>query len=481
MIQYKKLKIKRGNQVIGYLYFQENEVLTINRFRQFLISKNVTTEITDAEIQSIIDAQIAEGAIDACCTDPYPITPIINYTVQDFDTIIFTITNYNSNQDYIIKVYDGLELLSTINYTEPLGIDLDPGLYRFEIETSTCSGSIKRDYSVELGNITVTLNIHGNLKSNQITSPAMSTTIQSFVGDNVNINSEIIDQIDHLWKINSILVDGAETINNEVYDITLSRTDNVYTKADFVIDNIQQSKVINIYSNYNIIEWCLSGKCLECVYETPTIAPPIAIDDTYETAFNTLLTVNDTLGILSNDTNNGVSPLVITVMTNVSNGILTLNQDGSFEYQPNLNFSGEDSFTYKIFDSNNQEDTATVTIEVRPKENCKFSIQIVGYQPSEILDILGMNPTDINFATPGLYTLQCDLTHQSRVVVKDRVTGAVYLDEITTGSYNPSTGRYFTVLTFNKPTNNHFTITYTSTVQSNGEYKFRPIKVCEEV
>lgn len=480
MIQYKKLIIKRGNQVIGYLYFQEGELLTIEKLRQFLANKNITSDITDVEIQAIIDSQIDEGSDDSCCIDPYPISPIINYVVEDFNTIIFTITNYNSNQDYIIKIYDGSDLLSTINYTEPLGIDLNPGIYRFEIETSTCSGKVTRDYIVELGNITVTLNLYGNLQSTQITSPAMSTVIQSFVGDNVNINSSIIDQISSLWKINSILINGQETLSNEVYNITKVNTNNVLTTVDFIVDNIQQSITIDIYSNYNTIEWCTAERCIECIYEEPTNLPPIANNDSYSIIYNGVLTV-EAPGILGNDIDLENGPLIVSIVSGVSNGVLNNTGNGGFIYYPNTNFSGTDSFTYKIFDDNNQESTATVNIEVRPRENCGFSMQIVGYQPNKILDIVGMNPIDVNFATPGLYNLQCDLTHQCRVVVKDRVTGTVYLDEVTTGNYSPNTGRYFTELTFNKPTNNHFIITYTSTVQSNGEYKFRPIKVCEEV
>ena len=48
----------------------------------------------------------------------------------------------------------------------------------------------------------------------------------------------------------------------------------------------------------------------------------------------------------------------------VSNGTLTLNTDGSFEYTPGFNYNGPDSFTYTITDVDNETATAVVTITV---------------------------------------------------------------------------------------------------------------------
>jgi Ca2+-binding RTX toxin-like protein len=48
----------------------------------------------------------------------------------------------------------------------------------------------------------------------------------------------------------------------------------------------------------------------------------------------------------------------------VDNGTLTLKQDGSFTYQPDDDYNGEDSFTYKANDGTEDSNTATVTISV---------------------------------------------------------------------------------------------------------------------
>src|SRR5690606_16057175 len=47
-------------------------------------------------------------------------------------------------------------------------------------------------------------------------------------------------------------------------------------------------------------------------------------------------------------------------------GTVTLNRDGSFRYEPDTDFSGEDHFTYAIVDSSVESDPATVTIQVLP-------------------------------------------------------------------------------------------------------------------
>ncbi len=73
-------------------------------------------------------------------------------------------------------------------------------------------------------------------------------------------------------------------------------------------------------------------------------------------------------GVLANVTNPSGSTLsAILVDSSAVNGSLTLNNDGSFSYTPNPNFSGVATFTFKasdgILESTN---TATVTINVAP-------------------------------------------------------------------------------------------------------------------
>jgi VCBS repeat-containing protein len=85
---------------------------------------------------------------------------------------------------------------------------------------------------------------------------------------------------------------------------------------------------------------------------------PTANDDAYTTDEDTPLTVADP-GVLENDTDPDVGDLLTaTLDSGPSNGTLTLNSDGSFTYEPNLNFFGTDSFTYLANDGTSVSDLA---------------------------------------------------------------------------------------------------------------------------
>ena len=94
----------------------------------------------------------------------------------------------------------------------------------------------------------------------------------------------------------------------------------------------------------------------------PVNSAPIANDDFYTTEEDTPLVIAPN-GVISNDIDNENHPLTVTVDSDVNNGVLDLNLDGSFVYTPTVGFSGDDSFTYILSDGG-LTDTATVTLKV---------------------------------------------------------------------------------------------------------------------
>ena len=91
--------------------------------------------------------------------------------------------------------------------------------------------------------------------------------------------------------------------------------------------------------------------------------------DSYSTNEDTALTA--TLGVddlLQNDSDVDGDSLSVntTPVSDVTNGTLTLNADGTFTYTPNANFNGTDNFTYEVSDGNGGTATASVTITVTP-------------------------------------------------------------------------------------------------------------------
>lgn len=92
-------------------------------------------------------------------------------------------------------------------------------------------------------------------------------------------------------------------------------------------------------------------------------ANPVANDDNYTVFEDETLTIDAVSGVLANDTDSDGDVLTAAIVTQPSNGTVTLAADGSFEYTPTANFNGSDSFTYRASDSSLSA-TATVTIGV---------------------------------------------------------------------------------------------------------------------
>jgi large repetitive protein len=92
--------------------------------------------------------------------------------------------------------------------------------------------------------------------------------------------------------------------------------------------------------------------------------PPVAVNDSYTTLEDTVLTV-PAPGVLGNDSDPDGNPITAQLVSGPTRGTLTLNADGSFSYTPNSNLNGPDSFTYNAFDGQVASlQPATVTINV---------------------------------------------------------------------------------------------------------------------
>jgi hypothetical protein len=91
---------------------------------------------------------------------------------------------------------------------------------------------------------------------------------------------------------------------------------------------------------------------------------PVAGADDYAVDEDTTLTVAAAAGVLANDSDDDGDVLSVSLLSDVSNGTLALNADGSFDYTPGANFNGADAFTYTVSDGFGGEDTATVSITV---------------------------------------------------------------------------------------------------------------------
>jgi hypothetical protein len=89
-------------------------------------------------------------------------------------------------------------------------------------------------------------------------------------------------------------------------------------------------------------------------------AGPVALNDSATTTENEPVTVD----VLANDSDPNGDVLTVTEVSQGANGSAVNNGDGTVTYTPNLNFVGEDSFTYTISDPSGRTDSATVEVTV---------------------------------------------------------------------------------------------------------------------
>ena len=101
---------------------------------------------------------------------------------------------------------------------------------------------------------------------------------------------------------------------------------------------------------------------------------PIAVNDQFTTAEDTALTIAVS-DLLANDTDLDGDELQFTsIVSDVSNGTVTVNGDGTLTYTPNANFIGTDSFVYSVTDGNGGNSSATVEITISGENDAPTAV-----------------------------------------------------------------------------------------------------------
>ncbi|MEE9395756.1 MAG: tandem-95 repeat protein, partial [Methylococcales bacterium] len=90
---------------------------------------------------------------------------------------------------------------------------------------------------------------------------------------------------------------------------------------------------------------------------------PVAADDEYSIDEDNTLSIAAE-GVLNNDRDEDSDPLSAVLVDPPSHGVLTFNSDGSFDYVPDPDFNGEDTFTYKATDGELESNLARVNLLV---------------------------------------------------------------------------------------------------------------------
>ncbi len=121
---------------------------------------------------------------------------------------------------------------------------------------------------------------------------------------------------------------------------------------------------------------------------------PVANDDSVTITEDTAVTID----VLANDTDADGDVLVVTGVTQPTNGVVVINPDDSLTYTPTAHFYGIDSFSYTISDGHGGSDTAVVTITVTPVNDAPVAVNDSATTPQDTavtIDVLA-NDTDVD-------------------------------------------------------------------------------------
>ena len=174
------------------------------------------------------------------------------------------------------------------------------------------------------------------------------------------------------------------------------------------------------------------------VINGPNVAP-IANADNYTVAEDTSLNRKAGGGVLANDTDAEGDPFTAVIATPPSHGTLTLNPNGSFDYQPVADFNGTDAFTYRATDTRPSA-PGTVTITVDP----------VNDEPLAANDIYSGDPgmPFIRAAAQGLLSNDSDVDAAGTVLTAEIVTppssGTLTLNTDGSFTFIAATGGVYT-------------------------------------
>lgn len=113
---------------------------------------------------------------------------------------------------------------------------------------------------------------------------------------------------------------------------------------------------------------------IETIIGVPTdLQPPVAVDDTAATDEGTAVTID----LLANDTDadNTLAELTITaVSVPTEQGAVVNNGDGTVEFTPAENFSGEATITYTVTDPDGADDEGQAVVTVTPVNNVPVTV-----------------------------------------------------------------------------------------------------------
>ena len=165
----------------------------------------------------------------------------------------------------------------------------------------------------------------------------------------------------------------------------------------------------------------LTDSAMVVVTVTPVNDLPVALDDVATTPEDVPVTID----ILANDfdVETDIDPGSVVILTDPTEGTVTVNPDGTVTYTPNAGFFGTDSFRYQVCDFTGLCDDAWVYVTVGEVPVALVAVDDVASTPEEQPVVIPILSNDI----PGDYPLDPTTVE----ILSDPVNGTLSVDPLT--------------------------------------------------
>ena len=135
-----------------------------------------------------------------------------------------------------------------------------------------------------------------------------------------------------------------------------------------------------------------------CIFTDP---PPNLVPDAVDDSFDTTQGQSVSGNVMGNDVDPDGDDFTVSLFSEPSNGTVTLNPDGSFNYVPDPGFLGTDSFEYRALDTDNGGALATVVINVTDAPANEAPVTEVDHQHIAHDEVATGNVLDNDFDPDG--------------------------------------------------------------------------------
>jgi hypothetical protein len=323
------------------------------------------------------DAQTDTALIDITIND-FPVVEtnaelVVNteQTAKIDNTFLETTDNTQTSLIYTVTKLPsrGNLLLNEGTFTSFTQDDIDNGLLSYQhtqqdTENDSFSFSVSDQVGAETtGIFNIRVNVPPNLTTNNLT--AIESTEEKITNENLLTEDPDTDAgaATLVYELTELPSTGILKLDNTALEVA-----NTFTQEDINQGNLtyQREEVGTDTFSYVVTDQdsgTTSG--LLNIEIEPANRAPETNDDEFKTNEDIVITI-DKSDLLANDTDPDGNDITITGFAdNTTNGKLE-GTTNSFIYTPDENFSGSESFTYTVADSEGLTDTANVTINVTP-------------------------------------------------------------------------------------------------------------------